>query len=1455
MQIFFGTVDFLLNAKKKNTMPTYKSTASSSSNYKHPNNNQSKHVQMQMINSPPPSLNRQRRTQSTGSPEYQQYQRKERRGPLHLSQSPEDWDRDSNSNSNTNSSVHSSRKGSSLVPIWALHSSVDTNKRIDHSTKATGVSTSEPLKKKSPILNNSAMGSTGMMASRRNPNAISQYSGGTKFWIRSGNKWIITKNGNGNIHGENTSNAGSMNVSTGTSSGGAGGGKIHPTAVSSYGTNFFNEQSVQKINSISQRRISPSRTNNAHVRNNSGNGNHMTQTYDAASAISSFASSSMAGLYTRQRMTKTPGGFPYLPALHLMKKNENGGNEHNNINGNGSGGGSGGLGISSGTGIARSGMGGGGIMYGVNDQAHGGRFQRSYLLNAKPISSPISNKGIFSEDDEHEIGNSGGGIESMYRSPQNAIDTEDHRLVETRSGVPSGLQRQTSSGYDSEREERLREWKEQFVQKFIENPSGASPRDNGRSLMSSTTIIRRTKSLDSDCDSECHTNQMRLMEWKEEQYKRSAKLKYSKGSVGAGSYLRPPVKQQSQGFSFSFANPVALRADNLSPSMQSSFSSNYDERLNEWKEEQYASFGSNRNVDNDNEEYDSDSTRKQRVKEWKRQFAHVDAPLPKGMESAELSVPPSRVQRYSSTNVETGAVNVNRNHHTQDGGQSLDTIQSAVIRKSRRSRKVPGGGIFPITSPPRRNHIPTNEEIGINSPRKYDELGIFVDSQGVSLPPLTPTRHAQSSDQSLTPRIVNGAQVVEQGDNAMVQPGIDSPMHVNIAEEEESNVVKAAKFLLSLSPQSMSGDGLVSPTGECLLSTALDMGSPCEVIPSLSADMETKQTDRRFQQQESKGLLNAVWGEIGPQPVVGGGYAPTVNTTFKMLDPSVIESPIPTWDNCLFVKAEGARSGRIFLTHTDLIFIYEDDLSDSMLARYGWHREQIDALLLEIDVSSSRAATPVNVPLDASGEGGGVELIGSDNGTVNFMDLLEDCFEKSNDPESPTNANEEGNLVDKMEASECGECNNSSMASSLTPNNALNTCINVQTNSNEAKYAGDGRSTSPLTVDDRRRHHYLDDLPPISLSSSSLDSLVDYEQSNCRDSNEDAVNHCIISAINEEAHMRLQEDERTASFSAAVDRADTSNNKTGTDQDYTTLYGNHTNISSFSEIDMEIDPDQESSLYISGELDTKRKYIGMKCPLSKLAEIFDRRYMMKEVGVEIFAPSPSQLTTSSIRQATTASASTVGGNLTDEIDVQLGPLSHHSIFLVIPGFHGKNVSRFRRKEVPRRDTFVEALKGRTNRLNDAHWQGSPRLQRKWHWRRNDKTYPLSALTRAWRKGHISNFDYLLRLNAIAGRTFHDPGNYPVMPWVLSNYTSTSVPDLSDERNFRDLSKPMGALCPKRLRKFQEKYAGLCACLDTAIPPFMYGSHYSNTGGVVLHYLVRVRPFAGLHRQLQVRNLF
>ncbi|XP_041115991.1 neurobeachin a [Polyodon spathula] len=63
----------------------------------------------------------------------------------------------------------------------------------------------------------------------------------------------------------------------------------------------------------------------------------------------------------------------------------------------------------------------------------------------------------------------------------------------------------------------------------------------------------------------------------------------------------------------------------------------------------------------------------------------------------------------------------------------------------------------------------------------------------------------------------------------------------------------------------------------------------------------------------------------------------------------------------------------------------------------------------------------------------------------------------------------------------------------------------------------------------------------------------------------------------------------------------------------------------------------------------------------------------------------------------------------------------------------------------------------------------------------------SNMTQRWQRREISNFEYLMFLNTIAGRTYNDLNQYPVFPWVLTNYESEEV-DLTLPGNFRDLSK-------------------------------------------------------------------
>jgi hypothetical protein len=93
----------------------------------------------------------------------------------------------------------------------------------------------------------------------------------------------------------------------------------------------------------------------------------------------------------------------------------------------------------------------------------------------------------------------------------------------------------------------------------------------------------------------------------------------------------------------------------------------------------------------------------------------------------------------------------------------------------------------------------------------------------------------------------------------------------------------------------------------------------------------------------------------------------------------------------------------------------------------------------------------------------------------------------------------------------------------------------------------------------------------------------------------------------------------------------------------------------------------------------------------------------------------------------------------------------------------------------------------------------------------------------WLNNIISNFDYLLLLNAFSGRSFADLSQYPIMPWVSS-------PQLE----LRDLSKPMGQLTPNRATHYEQTY-------ELSSPKYFYGFHYS-LPGAVFWLLMRLPPF-------------
>ncbi|KPA80099.1 hypothetical protein ABB37_05100 [Leptomonas pyrrhocoris] len=116
----------------------------------------------------------------------------------------------------------------------------------------------------------------------------------------------------------------------------------------------------------------------------------------------------------------------------------------------------------------------------------------------------------------------------------------------------------------------------------------------------------------------------------------------------------------------------------------------------------------------------------------------------------------------------------------------------------------------------------------------------------------------------------------------------------------------------------------------------------------------------------------------------------------------------------------------------------------------------------------------------------------------------------------------------------------------------------------------------------------------------------------------------------------------------------------------------------------------------------------------------------------------------------------------------------------------------------------------------------------------------------WRNRLLSNFDYLLVLNVLAGRTLNDITQYPVFPWILSDYTSNEL-DMANPATFRDLSLPMGACGSEDRRAMvRERYTEM---KDLGDVPSHYFSHYSSPA-VTLYFLIRLPPYTTLSILLQ-----
>ncbi|XP_036194422.1 WD repeat and FYVE domain-containing protein 3 isoform X10 [Myotis myotis] len=129
-----------------------------------------------------------------------------------------------------------------------------------------------------------------------------------------------------------------------------------------------------------------------------------------------------------------------------------------------------------------------------------------------------------------------------------------------------------------------------------------------------------------------------------------------------------------------------------------------------------------------------------------------------------------------------------------------------------------------------------------------------------------------------------------------------------------------------------------------------------------------------------------------------------------------------------------------------------------------------------------------------------------------------------------------------------------------------------------------------------------------------------------------------------------------------------------------------------------------------------------------------------------------------------------------------------------------------------------------------------------------------SVTQRWERGEISNFQYLMHLNTLAGRSYNDLMQYPVFPWILADYDSEvnlesfCEVDLTNPKTFRNLAKPMGAQTDERLAQYKKRYKDW-EDPNGETPAYHYGTHYSSAM-IVASYLVRMEPFTQIFLRLQ-----
>ena len=140
-----------------------------------------------------------------------------------------------------------------------------------------------------------------------------------------------------------------------------------------------------------------------------------------------------------------------------------------------------------------------------------------------------------------------------------------------------------------------------------------------------------------------------------------------------------------------------------------------------------------------------------------------------------------------------------------------------------------------------------------------------------------------------------------------------------------------------------------------------------------------------------------------------------------------------------------------------------------------------------------------------------------------------------------------------------------------------------------------------------------------------------------------------------------------------------------------------------------------------------------------------------------------------------------------------------------------------------------------------------------------KAYYASNKLEEWQNYKISTLEYLMWLNIYSGRSFNDLTQYPVFPWIISNYKGEKF---EEENDLRNLSMPIGMIeynekSKMRKEAFIDQYDTIKNDLKESNPDFNYQDYLKK--GEEYFYNYRNKKLKNSQRnysvQIEIKNDF